>query len=57
MADELSRAREVRDKEKKEKKARELPKNFARMEPDDVISMIDEALEENERIINEISGV
>jgi hypothetical protein len=52
MADELERARKGRDAEKKEKKKRELPKDFQRKEPDDILAMIDEALEDNERVIH-----
>jgi hypothetical protein len=55
MADELERARKARDK-KKEKKKRELPKDFKPMGPDDILDMLDEALADNERVINAISG-
>lgn len=53
MADELERARKARDK--KEKKKRDLPKDFKPMDPDDLLAMLDEALEDNERVMNGIT--
>jgi len=35
------------------KKKRELPKDFKRMKPDEIIAMIDAALEEYERFLND----
>lgn len=57
MDDSLKKAREARDKPKKQKKVRTLPEGFVRMKPDDLLNMVNQALSDNEEFRKSISSI